>query len=346
MSDARSAYFIAQQPPPAMIVRWLGALRRAGPLQGGASKPSKGDGRAFRRSATRRRRGADDASAPIGAAVFAAAAPTARWSPATAAATTGSASSAWASSAAARRAPRPVRARASASGAPTTTRTMTTTARSRASRRTPKKPGTACNLRYEAYKSATTVAEFLEKGGTPADLTHDVGKGFVWYLDDGRRPRGNQLLPVLLKNVRVLQCGRFAPTGRCYYGSLAYRHTSVDPNAGLEGALRSEAREKAAGAAPGPPRTSGTMLLRHKGKKPSPRAPESQLTQHATRGAAKRAASEKPKPRKRAKAEAAFGNEQAPLLGLDVYQKDEADSGRARSAAPSASCERITTINA
>ena len=57
----------------------------------------------------------------------------------------------------------------------------------------PKKPGTACNLRYEAYKSATTVAEFLEKGGTPADLTHDVGKGFVWYVDDGRLPRGNQL---------------------------------------------------------------------------------------------------------------------------------------------------------
>ena len=57
----------------------------------------------------------------------------------------------------------------------------------------PKKPGTACNLRYEAYKSATTVAEFLEKGGTPADLTHDVGKGFVWYLDaDGRRRRGKQ----------------------------------------------------------------------------------------------------------------------------------------------------------
>ena len=62
----------------------------------------------------------------------------------------------------------------------------------------PKKPGSACNLRYEAYKSATTVAEFLAKGGTPADLTHDVGKGFVWYLDaddsqeDGRRPRGNQ----------------------------------------------------------------------------------------------------------------------------------------------------------
>ena len=67
----------------------------------------------------------------------------------------------------------------------------------------PKKPGTACNLRYEAYKSATTVAEFLEKGGTPADLTHDVGKGFVWYLDadDGRRPRGNQLLPVRFRRL-------------------------------------------------------------------------------------------------------------------------------------------------
>ena len=67
------------------------------------------------------------------------------------------------------------------------------------------------------------------------------------------------------------------------------------------------------------------MLLRQKSKGPTPqKAPEPQVT-YGTRGAAKRAASEKPKPRKRAKAEAAFGNEQAPLLGLDVYQKDEAD---------------------
>ena len=111
----------------------------------------------------------------------------------------------------------------------------------------PKKPGTACNLRYEAYKSATTVAEFLEKGGTPADLTHDVGKGFVWYLDadDGRRPRGNQLLPVRLRNVRVLQCGRFAPTGpqTRFYGSLAYRHTSIDPQ-GLETVLSAARRKR------------------------------------------------------------------------------------------------------
>ena len=77
----------------------------------------------------------------------------------------------------------------------------------------PKRDQSKSWRRYEAYKSATTVAEFLEKGGTPADLTHDVGKGFVWYVDDGRRPRGKQLLPEPLKNVRVLQCGRFAPTG-------------------------------------------------------------------------------------------------------------------------------------
>ena len=84
----------------------------------------------------------------------------------------------------------------------------------------PKKPGTACNLRYEAYKSATTVAEFLEKGGTPADLTHDVGKGFVWYLDadDGR---GGNRRRCALKNVRVLQCGRFAPTRADYWPSVS-----------------------------------------------------------------------------------------------------------------------------
>jgi len=42
----------------------------------------------------------------------------------------------------------------------------------------PKRPGTACNLRYEAYKDATTVKEFLEKGGWRADLVHDVNKNY------------------------------------------------------------------------------------------------------------------------------------------------------------------------
>ena len=66
-------------------------------------------------------------------------------------------------------------------------------------------------------------------------------------------------------------------------------------------------------------------MLRRKGTGTAQRNAPEKVTQHATRGAAKRAASEKPKPRKRAKAEAAFGNEQAPLLGLDVYHRDEAD---------------------
>ena len=42
----------------------------------------------------------------------------------------------------------------------------------------PKRPGTACNLRYEAYKDATTVKEFLEKGGWRADRVHDVNKNY------------------------------------------------------------------------------------------------------------------------------------------------------------------------
>ena len=49
----------------------------------------------------------------------------------------------------------------------------------------PKRDQSKSWRRYEAYKSATTVNEFLAKGGTPADLAHDVGKGFVWYLDEG-----------------------------------------------------------------------------------------------------------------------------------------------------------------
>ena len=46
----------------------------------------------------------------------------------------------------------------------------------------PKLQGTACNLRYEAYKSATTIAEFLEKGGSRKDLKNDIDRGYVWYI--------------------------------------------------------------------------------------------------------------------------------------------------------------------
>ena len=43
----------------------------------------------------------------------------------------------------------------------------------------PKRAGTACNLRYEAYKDATTVKEFLDKGGWRVDLVHDVNKNYA-----------------------------------------------------------------------------------------------------------------------------------------------------------------------
>lgn len=54
----------------------------------------------------------------------------------------------------------------------------------------PKRESSKSWERYEKYKVATTVGEFLELGGTPADLAHDVGKGFVAYRDKGeyRKP--------------------------------------------------------------------------------------------------------------------------------------------------------------
>ncbi|KAH8068509.1 hypothetical protein JL721_6654 [Aureococcus anophagefferens] len=47
----------------------------------------------------------------------------------------------------------------------------------------PKRPQTKSWERYEKYKAATTVGEFLDLGGTLADLAHDTGKGFVQYAD-------------------------------------------------------------------------------------------------------------------------------------------------------------------
>lgn len=49
----------------------------------------------------------------------------------------------------------------------------------------PKQPGSLSHARYERYKDARSEAEFLLLGGTPADLSHDVGKGFVVYEDAG-----------------------------------------------------------------------------------------------------------------------------------------------------------------
>ena len=37
----------------------------------------------------------------------------------------------------------------------------------------------ACHTRFELYKSASTLAEFLHLGGTRADFTHDLAKSYV-----------------------------------------------------------------------------------------------------------------------------------------------------------------------
>ena len=61
-------------------------------------------------------------------------------------------------------------------------------ARSRRGEDNPKQKGTACRDRYEKYKSATTVKEFYEKEGTPADLDHDIGKGFIEVIQPTPAP--------------------------------------------------------------------------------------------------------------------------------------------------------------
>ena len=65
-------------------------------------------------------------------------------------------------------------------------------------RRNPKRPNTQSHARYEKYKSATTVQQFLGRGGTRADLRNDVDKGFAKlgkaarrdFDDDKGRARG------------------------------------------------------------------------------------------------------------------------------------------------------------
>ena len=45
----------------------------------------------------------------------------------------------------------------------------------------PKLAGSKSYFRYEQYKHAKTVTQFLEMGGTAPDLKHDVSKGFITY---------------------------------------------------------------------------------------------------------------------------------------------------------------------
>ena len=52
----------------------------------------------------------------------------------------------------------------------------------------PKRVGGKSRARYEIYKEAKTVREFLELGGTTGDLKHDRGKGFINVLPwDGKK---------------------------------------------------------------------------------------------------------------------------------------------------------------
>ena len=54
----------------------------------------------------------------------------------------------------------------------------------------PKMKGKDPYNRYERYKSATTVKEFYEKGGTPADLSlrYDIKQGFVKVIQSRHGP--------------------------------------------------------------------------------------------------------------------------------------------------------------
>ena len=51
----------------------------------------------------------------------------------------------------------------------------------------PKTRGMKPYNRYEKYKFATTVKEFYEKGGTPAYLKYDIGRGFIEVIQ-GKAP--------------------------------------------------------------------------------------------------------------------------------------------------------------
>lgn len=43
----------------------------------------------------------------------------------------------------------------------------------------PKRPSGKAHARFEAYMGKATVGEYLEAGGTTADLKYDQGKGFL-----------------------------------------------------------------------------------------------------------------------------------------------------------------------
>ena len=53
----------------------------------------------------------------------------------------------------------------------------------RLEQKNPKQANSAAHVRYEKYKSARTVREFLALGGKQGDLAHDFKKGFIKKLN-------------------------------------------------------------------------------------------------------------------------------------------------------------------
>ena len=62
----------------------------------------------------------------------------------------------------------------------------------------PKKGASAA--RFDAYKGSTTAKEFVEKGGTKADLKYDIGRGYARVLD-----RGPPLIHAQARSIRPAQ---------------------------------------------------------------------------------------------------------------------------------------------
>jgi len=48
----------------------------------------------------------------------------------------------------------------------------------------PKKEGSACRDRFDAYTGSATVGEYLAKGGTYQDIAYDIGRQFVEITRD------------------------------------------------------------------------------------------------------------------------------------------------------------------
>lgn len=51
----------------------------------------------------------------------------------------------------------------------------------------PKRPGSKSHGRYEKYKSATSLEELLDLGGTKGDYNHDLKKGYIVLKDAKKR---------------------------------------------------------------------------------------------------------------------------------------------------------------